>query len=99
VKEEVKVHNKNIIFHRIIKGFMVQGGDTTNQNGADVQLPDIGPTDVGVFPARRAAGAGEPQETPGNGEVGEQMGLVSSSADTTVKIYAFDITSQPHLRS
>jgi cyclophilin family peptidyl-prolyl cis-trans isomerase len=27
------LHYKNIIFHRIIQGFMMQGGDITNQNG------------------------------------------------------------------
>jgi len=29
----VPFHYKDNIFHRIIKGFMAQGGDTTNQNG------------------------------------------------------------------
>jgi cyclophilin family peptidyl-prolyl cis-trans isomerase len=27
------IHFKENVFHRIIKGFMMQGGDITNQNG------------------------------------------------------------------
>lgn len=32
-RDNKDLHYKGNIFHRIIKGFMAQGGDTTNRNG------------------------------------------------------------------